>query len=172
MGLRRRDEITWNQFSALMNELVKGMLAVGTRLAPDDGPCLIIHRIAFAIHILAITFHIALLEVRRKPMQVLVVGEDSMCFGVEEIIVPLTKQRHDDWNVLLKRCLPEMGVARFCSLLQLLEVFVADAEYDGKPDGAPNRIPAPYPIPNLKHVLRIDADLAYRFGIGREGHEM
>src|SRR5690606_4534467 len=48
----------------------------------------------------------------------------------------------------------------------------ADAEYDGKPDGAPKRIPAAYPIPKLKHVLRIDTELGHGLGIGREGHEM
>src|SRR5690606_33604906 len=65
-----------------------------------------------------------------------------------------------------------MLVARFRPLQQLLEIVVADAEYNGKPDGTPKRIPAAYPIPEFEHVLRIDTELAYRFGVGRERHEM
>src|SRR5690606_28882604 len=172
MRLRGRDEVARNQLGTLVDELIKGMLAVGARLAPNDGAGLVIHRIAFAVHVFAVTFHIALLEVRRKPMQILVVGEDSLCFGVEKVVVPHAKQRHDNRDVLFKRRFPEMGVARVGPLEQLLEVFVTDAEYNGKSDSTPQRIPAAYPIPKLEHILRIDTKVGNGFSIGGEGYEM
>src|SRR5690606_17760378 len=91
MGLCGCDEVARNQFGALVNELVKGMLAIGARFAPDNRPCLIVYRIAFTVHVLAVALHIALLEIGSKPVQVLVVREDGLCFCVEEVVVPNTE---------------------------------------------------------------------------------
>src|SRR5690606_39318984 len=76
MAYDRRNEIARNQFGALMQELIKGMLTVGARLAPDNRTGLIGNRVAGTIDGFAVTLHIALLEIRCKPMQVLIVGED------------------------------------------------------------------------------------------------
>src|SRR3546814_19523610 len=102
-------------------------------------------------------------------MQVLVVREDGLCFGVEKIVIPYAKERHDDGNVLLKRCLAEMVVARISPLQQQLEVVVADAEHNGEADGTPQRIATAYPIPEFEHVLRIDTELGHCLGLGEIG---
>src|SRR5690606_31442602 len=86
--LCRCDEVARNQLGTLMDKLIKGMLSVGAGLAPDDGPGLVIHRMAFAVYVFAIALHITLLEISGKAVQVLVVGEDSLCFGIEEVVVP------------------------------------------------------------------------------------
>src|SRR5205085_8016286 len=43
-GLAEPDEVARNQLGALMNELVERVLAIGSRLPPDNRPGLIVHR--------------------------------------------------------------------------------------------------------------------------------
>lgn len=60
LGAARCQEITRNQLCALMNELVKGMLPIRARLAPDDGPGGVIDMFIVSRRRLAIRLHIAL----------------------------------------------------------------------------------------------------------------
>ena len=43
VGLNRGNKVTRNQPCALMNQLVKSMLAIGSRLTPDNGACGIVN---------------------------------------------------------------------------------------------------------------------------------
>jgi hypothetical protein len=45
----RRQEVAGDQLGALVDQLVEGVLAVGTRLTPDDGAGLVVNRLAVAI---------------------------------------------------------------------------------------------------------------------------
>ena len=49
-----------------MQELVEGMLSVGSGLSEDDRTGFIIHRLAETVHTLAVRFHIELLQMRRE----------------------------------------------------------------------------------------------------------
>jgi uncharacterized protein YmfQ (DUF2313 family) len=62
-------------FRSLMDQLIKGMLAICARFSPNDRSCLIIDRITFAVNGLSIAFHIALLKVSGKSVKVLIVGK-------------------------------------------------------------------------------------------------
>ena len=90
---RRRYKIAGNELGALMNELVKSVLAVGARFSPKDGACLVAHQLPVAVGIFAVALHIALLEIRREAAQVLVVGQDGFRFRSPKIIVPDTDDR-------------------------------------------------------------------------------
>ncbi len=46
-GLAETNEVTRDQLGPLVDELIKGMLAIGSGLSPDDGPGLVIHPPAF-----------------------------------------------------------------------------------------------------------------------------
>jgi len=46
----RGDEVTRNDFGALMDQLIKRMLTIGARLAPDNRASLVIHRIAVTVN--------------------------------------------------------------------------------------------------------------------------
>src|SRR5690606_17732654 len=67
------DKITGNQLRPLMDQLVKCMLAVGTGLSPNDGPCSIVYLLSIPADVFPITFHIALLKISGKAVQVLVI---------------------------------------------------------------------------------------------------
>ena len=73
-----------------MDQLIKSMLAVGARLSPDNGAGMVIYLFSVSIYSLSITFHIALLEISSKPVQVLIIRENSFSLRTKEIDIPQT----------------------------------------------------------------------------------
>src|ERR1700685_2087231 len=90
--LAKSEQIARDQFGSLMNELVKRVLPIGARLAPDDGPSLIIYRLAVEGYVLAVAFHLELLQVGGKALEIIRVGQDSDGLRPEKIVVPDSKQ--------------------------------------------------------------------------------
>src|SRR5690554_2790319 len=78
MGNGRSDKVTGNQLRSLMDQLVKCMLPVGSGLTPDDRAGSVVHFFALSADIFTVTFHIALLKVSRKSVQVLIVRQYSL----------------------------------------------------------------------------------------------
>src|SRR5688572_14203383 len=104
VGLCGHDKVAWYHACSLVNELVKSMLTICTRFSPNDRTCLVTHFFSVTVDILAIAFHISLLEISRKTMHVLVIGEN--CFGIriEKIPVPYAKHRHNNRYIPVKSC--------------------------------------------------------------------
>ena len=82
------DEVAGDQPRSLVDQLIERVLAVGSRLAPDDGAGAVVDALAGAVHALAVRLHVALLEVRREAVEVLVVGQDGVRLRAEEVAVP------------------------------------------------------------------------------------
>src|SRR5690606_42166308 len=78
MGNGRCDKIAGNQLGTLVDQLVESMLPVGAGLSPDNGSGGVIHFFALSAGILAVTFHISLLEISCKAVQVLIVRQYSL----------------------------------------------------------------------------------------------
>lgn len=95
----RGQKVTRNHASALVDELVEGVLAVCARLAPDDGTGVVGDGDPVASHVLAIGLHITLLEVGRKAGHVLIVGQDGLGLSVVAIDVHDTDQCQDDGDL-------------------------------------------------------------------------
>src|SRR5207249_10498257 len=87
-GMAEGDEVTGNETGPLMDQLIKGMLAVGSRLSPVDGPGRVADLGALTRDVLAVALHRQLLQVCWKALQVLLVGQDGDRLGAEEIRVP------------------------------------------------------------------------------------
>ena len=81
-------EIAGDELCALVDELVEGVLAVGAGLTPGNGARLVVDLVALAVNKLAVRLHIALLEVGREPVHVLVVGQDRVAVRTVEVVVP------------------------------------------------------------------------------------
>ncbi len=60
-GLVESDKVAGYQFGPLVDELVEGVLSVGTRLSPDDGSGLVVYLPALEIDMLSVALHIKLL---------------------------------------------------------------------------------------------------------------
>src|SRR5215471_8163700 len=87
-GLAEADEITGDELGPLVYQLVEGVLAVRPWLAPDDRPRLIVDGRAIQRHVLAVTLHGQLLQIGRKALEILLVGEDADRLRPEEVVVP------------------------------------------------------------------------------------
>lgn len=149
-----------------MDQLVERVLAVSARLTPDDWTRLVIHRVAVTVNVLTVGFHIALLEVGRKAMHVLVVRQDRFGFSAKEVVVPDTNQRQQHRQVFLRCGGGEVFIHRVRAGEQFNEVIEAYGQNDGQTDGRPQRVTAANPVPELEHVRGVDTELANRFTIG------
>ena len=165
---RRCQKVGRNQLGPLVNQLVESMLTVCARLAPDDRSGLIIDPSAPAVHRLAVALHVALLEVGRKSMHILIVGQNHFGLGLEEIVVPDPDQGQDDRYVLVERCFPEVPVHVIGPLQQFGKILEPDSAGDREPDGRPQRIAPTDPVPEDKHILPVDPEFLDFFDIGRE----
>ena len=168
----RRKEIRRDKLRSLMKQLKKGMLAIRSRFTPNHRSGRILHDCALAGHTLPIALHVSLLQVRRKPVKVLVVGEDGMARDAKEIDVPDPDQCEKYRAFFSIGLVRKMLIHRMCAGKEFFKSVHADCERDGKPYSRPERVSPAHPIPKCKHVFRIDAKLFYFPRIRREGNKM
>ena len=86
--LGERDEVARDEPRSLMNQLIERVLAVGSRLAPIDRAGIVVDLVAIERDVLAVALHRQLLQIGRKSLQVLLVGQHRNRLGAEEIVVP------------------------------------------------------------------------------------
>ncbi len=172
VGDCRSDEIARYHFGTLMNQLVERMLTVSTRLTPDDWACLVIHRIAVTVNVFTVGFHIALLEVGRETVHILVVRQNRFGFSTEEIVVPDTDQRQQHRQVFLRRSGGEVFVHGVRARKQLNKVVEAHRKDDGQTDCRPQGVTTANPVPELEHIGGINTELANRFTVSGERCEV
>ena len=84
----KRNKISRNNLSSLVNKLVEGMLAVGTSFSPENLTCVRGNRSAIPACRFAVGLHGELLEICRESMQVLAVWKYRMRCRAKEIDVP------------------------------------------------------------------------------------
>ncbi len=135
VGLDRGDEVCRYQLRSLVDQLVKGMLAVNAGGTPDDRAGVVVHGFALQGNTLAVALHVALLQVGRQFAQVVVVGQDRVAAGIEKITVPDTQHGQDDRHVLFERGLLEMQVHLVRATEQRTEIVHADHQCDRQADG-------------------------------------
>lgn len=82
--LDRGEEVAGDELGALVDELVEGVLSVGSSLSPDDRARLIVDPRAVLGDELAVRLHVALLEVVGELVEVLIVGEERLGLGAYE----------------------------------------------------------------------------------------
>ena len=168
----KRDEVRWDKTSALVDELVEGMLAIGARLAPEylaglggDGRPIPARR-------LTVGLHRELLQVCGKAMQVLVIGQDGMALGTPKVDIPHVDESHEGDDVLLERCLTEVAIYVVEALEELREALGTKGNDKGKSHGGVNRVAPADPAPEAKGVLGVDAKVGDELKVGRDGHEV
>ena len=168
----RGDEVARNHLGALVDQLVEGVLAVGTRFAPEDRTRLVVHALAVAVNSLAVGFHVGLLEVGSQAMEVLVVRKHSVAGCAEEVVVPHADEGEDSGEVLFHRSSLEVLIHFVSTLVELHVVVEADTQSDGQTDGRPQRVAPANPVPEFEHVSRVDTESRHCFGVGGERDEV
>ncbi len=166
------DEVAGDQPRPLVDQLVEGVLAVGSRLAPEDRPGVVVDMGALERDVLAVGLHRQLLQVGGEAVQVLVVGEDAAGLGAEEAAVPDREQAHQHRQVAGRRRLAEVLVHRVEAGEHLGELRRADRQHGREADRRVHRVAAADPVPEAEHVLGVDAELRHLLGVGRDGDEV
>src|SRR5262245_26290252 len=87
-SLGERDEVARDQPRALMDELIKGVLAVRPRLAPVDWRRLVVDVGPVDGDGFAVALHRQLLQICRKALKVLLVRENRDGRRAKEVVVP------------------------------------------------------------------------------------
>src|ERR1700692_4603831 len=106
----KRDEVAGDEPGPLMNQLVEGVLAIRSRLAPIDGAGRVSDLGAVKCDVFAVALHRQLLQIGWKSLQVLLVRQHGDRLGAEEIVVPECEETHEDGQVLFERGSPKMLV--------------------------------------------------------------
>src|SRR5690349_23473375 len=118
-----------------MDELIKGVLPVGARLAPIDGTRIIGDGFPIERHVLAVALHRQLLQIGGKSLQVLLVGKDRDGLSIEEIYIPDGEQAHEHGKVLSKRRLAEVLVHLMTAVEHGQEIVWSNRNHRRKADG-------------------------------------
>ena len=79
---------------------------------------------------LAVAFHVALLEVGREAVHVLVVGEESLGVGAKEIVVPEADEAEGHGKIFFRRRVEEVLIHGVGAGEEFLEILEANAEGD------------------------------------------
>src|SRR5215472_261756 len=127
--LTEGDEITGDQPGSLMNQLIERMLAIGAGLTPINRAGVPCDAIAIDGDVLAVTLHRQLLEIRGKPLQVLLVREYADALGAEEVVVPDRQQAHQHWKVARERRGTKVLVDLVTTIEHRAEIFRADRDH-------------------------------------------
>ena len=105
-------------------------------------------------------------------MQVLVVRKNGLRLRAEKVVIPNAEQAEDDWQIFLQRGCAKMLVHRVRAFEQLLEILGADGKHDRQADRRPERVPPAHPVPELKHIRRINAEFCHFIRVGGHGDKM
>src|SRR5437879_3924920 len=138
-----------------MQKLEERMLGVVAGLAPDDRSRLPLRLLPIKRHGLAVAFHLELLQVGREAAQPVVVWEDRESRQAQKVDVPDSRERHENWQILVPWRGAEMLIHRVPTAEQGQEVLLPDGDSKGHADGGPQRIASPDPVPHLEAVLRM-----------------
>ena len=165
-------EIAGHQVRALVQHLMKCVLAVGARRAPDHRHGAVVHRLPVAIHALAVRFHLQLLQVGRQFAQRFGVGQHGMRPGVEEIRIPDAQQRQQHRHVGGERRSKEMRVHGARAGEQVLEPVHADGDGHGQSHRRPDRIAPADPVPQREAAFWCNAEAGRGLDVRGDGGEM
>src|SRR5512132_2600301 len=127
--LTKSDEITWDQPRALVDQLVKRMLTVGSRLAPIDGSGIVVDFFPIESYMFAVAFHRQLLQISRKALEILLIGQHRHGLCAEEVVVPDGQEAHEHRQIALKRSGAEMFVHLMEAIQHSAEVIRADGKH-------------------------------------------
>ena len=171
-GFGETDEVRGHHPRALVQQLVEGVLAVGSRFAPEDLAGVGGDVVAAGGDRLAVGLHRQLLQVGGEAGHVVAVGQDRANADIPEVVVPEADQAEDDRCVAFEGLGAEVLVDHVEAVEELGEAFLADRGHHRQPDRGVDRVPAADPVPEAEHVVGVDAELGHFGGVGADGDEM
>src|SRR6266851_1198913 len=166
------DEIARNQPRPLMDQLIERVLPIRPRLTPVDRPRLSGDTHSLPRDMLAVALHRQLLQVRRKALQILFIRQHSHRLRIEEVGIPDRQQPHQHRQITREGSGAEVFIHLVKPIQHRAKVIWSDRHHGRQTDRRIHRVTSTDPVPELKHVRRIDAKLRYLFSISRDCHEV
>ena len=114
-----------------MDQLIERVLAVGPRLAPVDGAGIVIDRRPFERDMFAVALHRQLLQICRKPLQVLLIWQNCHRLCAEEVVVPDGEKSHQHRQIALERSAAEVFVHLVKAIQHGAEILRTDGKHRG-----------------------------------------
>ena len=163
---QRSNQVDRGNVGTLVQQLEESMLAVDTGFTPDNRAGFVFYRFAVHADLLAVRFHIQLLDKLGQAVQVLVVRGDDVAAAAEIVDVPNTDHRQQYRHILIQRRVVEVLIHQVGAVEHFDEVFLTQIQHNRQADGRPQAVTTAYPIPKFKHVGGIDTKLGHRFFVG------
>ncbi len=154
------EEFAGDHSGALMDQLVKGMLAVGARFAPDYGAGRTLQQGTGHAHALAVALHLQLLQIGGQAGQTLIVGQDRAGAIAHRLMVPETDERQHHWHILQRCGVLKMVVHRLGPGEEFMEPLRSDGDHQRQTDRPPDRIAPANVIAKAKDAGRINAPIS------------
>ena len=170
--LAERDEVARDEPGSLVDQLIKRVLAIGSRFTPIDRTRLVVRLHSVQRDVLAVALHRQLLEVGREALQILLVGKHGDSFGAQEVGVPDREQAHQNRQVALERSRAEVLVDCVEAIQHCPEVLRTDGDHGRKADRRIHRVTSADPVPEPEHIGRVDAEPGHFRCVGRDRHKM
>mmetsp|Transcript_41490 Transcript_41490/g.98314 ORF Transcript_41490/g.98314 Transcript_41490/m.98314 type:complete len:576 (-) Transcript_41490:352-2079(-) len=166
------DEVAGHD-AALVDELVERVLPVGAGLPKVDLAGLRQQRGAVDRHALAVALHRQLLHVRRELPERLLVRQDGPHRVPQEGDVPHRREAHQHGDVAVRRRAAEVAVHVPEPRQEPLDhrEAILQSEWED-PDGRGDRVAPTDPLPEAKHVGRLDAKLLHEGVVGADGDDV
>src|SRR5579862_6874857 len=111
------------------------MLPVGPRLAPIDRAGLIAGAFAAKRDMLAVALHSQLLQISRKSLQILLIGQNSDGLRAEKVGVPDRQQAKQNGEIPLEWRAAEVLVHLVEPIQHGAEIRAANGKHRGEADG-------------------------------------
>src|SRR5215470_14174363 len=160
-GLGKGNEVARNDPGALMDQLVKRVLAVRSWLAPVNRSRIAIDWFPIKCDVLSVALHRQLLQICWKTFQVLLVRQYSYCLRVEEVVVPKRQQPHEHRHVRLEGRRTEMLVHQMKAMQHGAKAIRTNSDHRRKTNRGIHRVAAANPIPESEHIGGIDTELRH-----------
>src|SRR5215469_1147273 len=143
--LNECDEVARDEPRPLMNQLIKGVLSIGSWFTPIDRASVASDGFALECDMFSIALHCQLLEIRWKAFQVLLIRQNGHRLCVEEVVVPNREQAHDHRQVRLEGSRTKVLIHLVKAIQHGAEVIRTERDHGGKADGGVHRIAATNP---------------------------
>jgi hypothetical protein len=122
------NELEGHDICSLVQELIETMLTIGPRFSEDDGAGGVIERFPEPIHPFPVGLHIQLLEMGRKTVQGLAIGEDRGARIGQHVPLVHAQQGIQEGGVLQNVGLQGFGVCLMGPCQQFLEGLLPESQ--------------------------------------------
>ena len=120
------NEVAGDEPGPLVDQLIKGVLAVSAWLSPIDRPGLIFDSLPIQGYMLTIALHRELLQIGRETLQILLIGKNCDALRAKKVVVVDCQETQENGKIALKRSGAKMNVHLMEAIKQVTEIVRAN----------------------------------------------